>query len=63
MCVLQILWARALTDLEPVAAVHPAIVTVGAIWLFQATTEQSVFIGLLMCASLSRFAVAARGRR
>ncbi|KPV78166.1 uncharacterized protein RHOBADRAFT_50669 [Rhodotorula graminis WP1] len=27
---------------------HPAIVTVGAIWLFQATTEQSVFIGLLM---------------
>ncbi|BGP44477.1 hypothetical protein JCM10450v2_000291 [Rhodotorula kratochvilovae] len=27
---------------------HPEIVTVGAIWLFQATTEQSVFIGLLM---------------
>ncbi|GAA5997227.1 uncharacterized protein JCM10292_000112 [Rhodotorula paludigena] len=27
---------------------HPAIVTVGTIWLFQATTEQSIFIGLLM---------------
>lgn len=45
-------------------AVHPAIVTVGAIWLFQATTEQSVFIGLLMCASLSQsLSSPARARR
>ncbi|GAA5986668.1 hypothetical protein JCM11641_001357 [Rhodosporidiobolus odoratus] len=27
---------------------HPAIIGVGCIWLFQATTEQSVFISLLM---------------
>ncbi|BGP12390.1 hypothetical protein JCM10213_002005 [Rhodosporidiobolus nylandii] len=27
---------------------HPATVTIGCIWLFQATTEQSIFIGLLM---------------
>ncbi|GAA5988581.1 hypothetical protein JCM11641_004609 [Rhodosporidiobolus odoratus] len=27
---------------------HPATVTIGVIWLFQATTEQSIFIGLLM---------------
>ncbi|GAA5858784.1 hypothetical protein JCM8547_004986 [Rhodosporidiobolus lusitaniae] len=27
---------------------HPAIVTVGVIWLFQATTEQSIFIGLFL---------------
>lgn len=28
---------------------HPALMGVGEIWLFQATTEQSVFVGLLMC--------------
>ncbi|KAJ3903745.1 hypothetical protein F5879DRAFT_803054 [Lentinula edodes] len=27
---------------------HPQIVAAGEIWLFQATTEQSVFIGLFM---------------
>ncbi|GAA5861434.1 hypothetical protein JCM1840_005368 [Sporobolomyces johnsonii] len=27
---------------------HPATITIGVIWLFQATTEQSVFVGLLM---------------
>ncbi|KAK0460187.1 uncharacterized protein EV420DRAFT_1535579 [Desarmillaria tabescens] len=27
---------------------HPAIATVGYIWVFQATTEQSVFIGLFL---------------
>ncbi|KAJ3867149.1 hypothetical protein EV359DRAFT_78870 [Lentinula novae-zelandiae] len=27
---------------------HPALMGVGEIWLFQATTEQSVFVGLLM---------------
>ncbi|KAK0477124.1 hypothetical protein IW261DRAFT_306345 [Armillaria novae-zelandiae] len=27
---------------------HPAIATAGLIWLFQATTEQSVFVGLFM---------------
>ncbi|GAA5827260.1 hypothetical protein JCM11251_001197 [Rhodosporidiobolus azoricus] len=27
---------------------HPATVTIGVIWLFQATTEQSIFIGLIM---------------
>lgn len=27
---------------------HPAIAAAGLIWLFQATTEQSVFIGLFM---------------
>ncbi|GAA5988555.1 hypothetical protein JCM11641_004602 [Rhodosporidiobolus odoratus] len=27
---------------------HPAIVSVGCIWLFQATTEQSVFVSLLL---------------
>ncbi|KAF9070241.1 hypothetical protein BDP27DRAFT_1220981 [Rhodocollybia butyracea] len=27
---------------------HPALISAGEIWLFQATTEQSVFIGLIM---------------
>ncbi|GAA5888855.1 hypothetical protein JCM6882_002878 [Rhodosporidiobolus microsporus] len=27
---------------------HPATVTVGVIWLFQATTEQSIFVALIM---------------
>ncbi|GAA5981226.1 hypothetical protein JCM10908_004029 [Rhodotorula pacifica] len=27
---------------------HPATITVGTIWLFQATTEQSVFVGMIM---------------
>ena len=29
----------------------PTIIVTGLLWLFQATTEQSVFIGLLMCQS------------
>ncbi|KAK0459310.1 uncharacterized protein EV420DRAFT_314593 [Desarmillaria tabescens] len=29
-------------------ALHPAIASAGLIWLFQATTEQSVFIGLVL---------------
>ncbi|KAK0212270.1 hypothetical protein DFS33DRAFT_14658 [Desarmillaria ectypa] len=29
-------------------ALHPAIASAGLIWLFQATTEQSVFIGLIL---------------
>ncbi|KAK0495081.1 hypothetical protein EDD18DRAFT_1355083 [Armillaria luteobubalina] len=29
-------------------ALHPAIASAGLIWLFQATTEQSVFVGLIL---------------
>lgn len=28
---------------------HPATITIGLLWLLQATTEQAVFIGLFMC--------------
>lgn len=28
---------------------HPALIAAGEIWLFQATTEQTVFVGLFMC--------------
>jgi hypothetical protein len=34
---------------------HPALMGAGEIWLFQATTEQSVFIGLLMCKLVKSF--------
>ncbi len=29
-------------------SLNPAIFSLGVIWLFQATTEQSIFIGLLL---------------